>query len=134
MKMKLDHLEVEIEGGLLLLLPAEVPLIVGTQLLQNICYLCRLHVKCAAARLKKVSDYIFTSIFTITTYIATWSTQQLSQVETIFRSLRALPPLSAEVDDHDLRRSMIVKDHCLLVHLIEKSAKGNLFKPCSPMF
>ena len=40
--MKVDHLEVEIEGGLLLLLPAEVPLIVGTQLLQNICYLCRL--------------------------------------------------------------------------------------------
>ena len=40
--MKLDHLEVEIEGGLLLLLPAEVPLIVGTQLLQNIFYLCRL--------------------------------------------------------------------------------------------
>ena len=70
MKMKLDHLEVEIEGGLLLLLPAEVPLIVGTQLLQNICYLCPLHVICAAARLKKVSDYISTSIFTITTYIS----------------------------------------------------------------
>ena len=51
MKMKLDHLEVEIEGRLLLLLPAEVPLIVGTQLLQNIFYLCRLHVRCAAARL-----------------------------------------------------------------------------------
>ena len=69
MKMKLDHLEVEIEGGLLLLLPAEVPLIVGTQLLQNICYLCRLNVICETARLKKVSDYISTSIFTITTYI-----------------------------------------------------------------
>ena len=67
-------------------------------------------------------------------YIATWSTQQLSQVETIFRSLRALPPLSAEVDDHDLRRSMIVKDHRLLVHLIKKSAKENPFKPCSLIF
>ena len=53
MKMKPDHLEVEIEGRLLLLLPAEVPLIVGTQLLQNIFYLCRLHVRCGTARLRK---------------------------------------------------------------------------------
>ena len=70
MKMKLDHLEVEIEGRLLLLLPAEVPLIVGTQLLQNIFYLCRLHFRCAAARLKKVRDHTSTRMVTITTYIS----------------------------------------------------------------
>ena len=133
--MKLDHLEVEIEGGLLLLLPAEVPLIVGTQLLQDIFYLCRLlsDVKLQDLRKSAITSPRASSQSQHIS-IATWSTQQLSQVETIFRSLLALPPLSAEVDDHDLRRSMIVKDHCRLVHLIRKSAKGNPFKLCSSMF